>query len=152
MIVPVVDFAMLLAESDAVEWALVVEFLVGGALGFGVVWVITRNARRVARQNASELVEVAKREAAVAAQEVKQRRHHDRGTGRRENDIAPGQKVGLQKIKQSDGNECAVEAEQSRPHVGPSDPKEYRGRCAGERSNQNCTTKKHRVVENAHQK
>ena len=73
MIVPVVDFAMLLAESDAVEWALVVEFLVGGALGFGVVWVITRNARRVARQNASELVEVAKREAAVAAQEVKQR-------------------------------------------------------------------------------
>jgi ribonuclease Y len=75
--VPVVDFAMLLAESDAVEWALVAQFLVGGALGFGVVWAITRNARRVARQNAAELVEVAKREAAVAAQEVKQRADED---------------------------------------------------------------------------
>ena len=68
---------MLLAESDAVEWALVAQFLVGGALGFGVVWAITRNARRVARQNAAELVEVAKREAAVAAQEVKQRADED---------------------------------------------------------------------------
>ncbi len=77
MMVPVVDFAMLLAESDAVEWALVAQFLVGGALGFGVVWAITRNARRVARQNAAELVEVAKREAAVAAQEVKQRADED---------------------------------------------------------------------------
>jgi hypothetical protein len=36
MIVSVVDFAMLLAEGDSVEWSLVVEFLIGGALGFAV--------------------------------------------------------------------------------------------------------------------
>ena len=64
---------MLLAEGDTVEWSLVLELLIGGAVGFFVVWASTRQTRRAARQSAAELVEVGKREAAVAAQEIRQR-------------------------------------------------------------------------------
>ena len=45
----------------------------GLLIGFFVVWLLTRNARRTAEQNAAQLVEVARREAAVGAQEIKQK-------------------------------------------------------------------------------
>ena len=75
------DFAFVFAGSGPVEWqltvAMLVGTLVGGGLGFIGVWAITRHTRRVARENAAELIEVAKREAAVVAQEIKQRAEED---------------------------------------------------------------------------
>ncbi|MBI5380781.1 MAG: ribonuclease Y [Opitutae bacterium] len=68
------DFALLFAESGPlIDWSLTVALLVGGALGFIVVWAITRHTRRVAEENATQLIEVARREAVVAAQELKQK-------------------------------------------------------------------------------
>lgn len=73
--VGVADFAFLLAESDQYfDWALAVAFVVvGGGIGFLVVWALTRHTRRVAHEQAAELIEVARREAAVAAEELKQK-------------------------------------------------------------------------------
>jgi ribonuclease Y len=71
--VSVTNFALPFAESDSIDWSLTVALLVGGAIGFLVIWVLTRHTRRLAHENAAELIEVAKREAAVAAQEVKQK-------------------------------------------------------------------------------
>ena len=42
-------------------------------IGFFVVWATTRQTRRVAHEQAEELITVARREAAVAAEEVKQK-------------------------------------------------------------------------------
>ena len=69
------DFAFLLAESDPLpEWLLAVLFVViGGGIGFLIVWALTRHTRRVAHEQASELIEVARREAAVAGEEMKQK-------------------------------------------------------------------------------
>ena len=67
------DFAFLIAESDLVDWSLPVALVVGGGIGFLVVWAITRYMRRAAHEQAAELVEVARREAAVAAEEVRQK-------------------------------------------------------------------------------
>ncbi|OIR07450.1 ribonuclease Y [mine drainage metagenome] len=57
------------------EWPLAVGILfsliLGGGSGFFGVWALTRHTRRVARENAAELIEVAKREAAAIAQEMK---------------------------------------------------------------------------------
>ena len=43
------------------------------AIGFMVVWIATRQSRRLSNQQAVELLEVARREAAVAAEELKQK-------------------------------------------------------------------------------
>ncbi len=67
------DFAFLIAESDSFDWSLTVSLIVGGTLGFLVIWAITRHTRRVAHEQAAELIEVARREAAVAAEEIKQK-------------------------------------------------------------------------------
>ena len=67
------DFAFLIAESDPFDWSLTVSVLIGGSLGFLVIWAITRHTRRVAHDQAAELVEVARREAAVAAEEIRQK-------------------------------------------------------------------------------
>ena len=69
------DFAFLIAESDPLnDWSLAVAFVVvGGGVGFFIVWALTRYTRRAAHDQAAELVEVARREAAVAAEEVKQK-------------------------------------------------------------------------------
>lgn len=68
------------------EWPLAAAVLVGtflgGGAGFLGVWAITRHTRRVARENAAELIEVAKREAMVVAQELKQRAEEDISTKR----------------------------------------------------------------------
>lgn len=55
------------------DWSLAVSLIVGASLGFGAVWALTRHTRRMAREQAAELIEVAKREAAVAATELKQK-------------------------------------------------------------------------------
>ena len=64
-----------MAESDPLhDWPLAVAFLiVGGGVGFLVVWALTRHTRRTAHEQAAELIEVARREAAVAAEEMKQK-------------------------------------------------------------------------------
>ena len=69
------DFAFLIAESDQYyDWALAVTFVVvGSGIGFLIVWSLTRHTRRVVHEQAAELIEVARREAAVAAEEVKQK-------------------------------------------------------------------------------
>ena len=73
----VADFALLLAESDPFDWSLPVALIVGGAIGFLVVWAFTKHTRRVAHEQAAELMEVARREAAVAAEELKQKAEAD---------------------------------------------------------------------------
>jgi ribonuclease Y len=62
-------------ESDPlVDWALAAVFVVvGSGVGFFIAWKLTRQMRRNAREQAAELVEVARREAAVAAEELKQK-------------------------------------------------------------------------------
>ena len=67
------DFAFLIAESDVFDWSLPAALVVGGGIGFWVVWRLTRYTRRVAHEQAAELIEVARREAAVAAEEMKQK-------------------------------------------------------------------------------
>ncbi len=71
------DFAFLIAESDVVDWSLPAALVVGGGIGFWVVWRLTRHTRRAAHEQAAELIEVARREAAVAAEEVKQKAEAD---------------------------------------------------------------------------
>ena len=48
------------------------SLFVGVLVGFLVVWVVTRRTRQIEREQAAELTEVAKREAAVAAEELRQ--------------------------------------------------------------------------------
>jgi ribonuclease Y len=67
------QISALTAESDLTDWSFPVALLVGGAIGFLVVWALTRHTRRVAHEQAAELAEVARREAAVAAEETKQK-------------------------------------------------------------------------------
>ena len=71
------DFAFLIAESDVVDWSLPAALVVGGGIGFWVVWRLTRHTRRAAHEQAAELIEVARREAAVGAEEVKQKAEAD---------------------------------------------------------------------------
>jgi len=62
-----------LLQSAAAEpylWALVAAGLVGVAAGFIGVWFIMRQTRRLAEQSARSHLELAKREAAVASQEL----------------------------------------------------------------------------------
>jgi len=67
------DFAFLIAESDTFDWSLAVALLAGMATGFFIVWMLTRQTRRIAHEQATELIEVARREAAVGAEELKQK-------------------------------------------------------------------------------
>jgi ribonuclease Y len=67
------NFAFLIAESDTFDWSLAVALLAGMATGFFIVWMLTRQTRRIAHEQATELIEVARREAAVGAEELKQK-------------------------------------------------------------------------------
>jgi len=78
------DFAFLIAESDRVYWSFAVALILGFGAGFLVVWIFTRHTRRVAGEQAAQYVEVAKREAAVAAQETKQKAEEEIGQRRAE--------------------------------------------------------------------
>ena len=44
------------------DWSFPIALLVGGGIGFAVVWALTRHTRRVAHEQAAELSEVARRE------------------------------------------------------------------------------------------
>ncbi|MCX6945247.1 MAG: ribonuclease Y [Opitutales bacterium] len=68
---------LLLLEIDYGDWVSPLVLVVGGGIGFLVVWSLTRHTRRVAHEQAAELVEVARREAAVAAEELKQKAEAD---------------------------------------------------------------------------
>ena len=57
--------ASLFAASSPFDWQLAVALLLGMGVGFFVVWAVTRNTSRLAHENAAELIEVARREAAV---------------------------------------------------------------------------------------
>ena len=67
------DFAFLIAASDSFDWSFAVPLVIGGSFGFLVIWAITRHTRRVAHEQAAELIEVARREAAVAGEEIRQK-------------------------------------------------------------------------------
>ncbi len=73
-----------MAESDSLNWALAVAFAIGIALGFVVVWLLTRQTRRNAEQSAAQLMDVARRESVVAAQEIKQKTEEEIQTRRAE--------------------------------------------------------------------
>ncbi len=64
---------MLILQDEPILLSLVAASIVGAGLGFLLVWLVTRHSRRVAEQNAAQLLEVARREAAVTAQELKAR-------------------------------------------------------------------------------
>lgn len=64
---------LLLVDYGESDWLSPVFVVVGGGIGFLVVWALTRHTRRVAHEQAAELIEVARREAAVAAEELKQK-------------------------------------------------------------------------------
>ncbi|HEX2852116.1 MAG TPA: ribonuclease Y [Opitutaceae bacterium] len=67
------DFAFLIAESTSIDWGLTVGLIVGGSISFLIIWALSRQTRLAAREHATELIEVARREAAVAAEEMKQK-------------------------------------------------------------------------------
>lgn len=67
----------LLAQAEAPYWPWAVVLLTGAAAGFAVVWLGTQATRRAAREQAAELIEVARREAQVAAGEIKQHAEHE---------------------------------------------------------------------------
>ncbi len=67
------DLAYLIAQGDPLGRSLTGAIVVGICMGFFFVWLSARNRRRLTQQTAAQLIEVAKREAAVAAQEVKQK-------------------------------------------------------------------------------
>jgi ribonuclease Y len=60
-------------DNEPFDWALSVSLFVGVLIGFVVVWVVTRHTRGIARDQTAEMLEVARREAAVAAEEIKQK-------------------------------------------------------------------------------
>jgi ribonuclease Y len=65
--------AVLIPASDTFDWSLAAALLAGMAAGFFAVWASTRQSRRIAHEQAGELIAVARREAAVAAEELKQK-------------------------------------------------------------------------------
>ena len=71
------DFAFLIAEGDSFDWSLSLSIVVGMLLGFFGVWALRRHTWRIAQEQATELIEVARREAAVAAEELKQKADHE---------------------------------------------------------------------------
>ena len=65
------DFILLILQGEPFLQSLFVAGIVGTGLGFLVVWIVTRQTRRMAERNAVQLLAVARREAAVGAQEMK---------------------------------------------------------------------------------
>jgi ribonuclease Y len=65
------DFVLLILQDEPFLFSLVIAGIAGTGVGFLIVWMVTRHTRRMAQQNASQLLEVARREAAVGAQELK---------------------------------------------------------------------------------
>ncbi len=70
---PSAAFLATFIDNEPFDWALSVSLFVGVLIGFVVVWVVTRHTRGIARDQTAEMLEVARREAAVAAEEIKQK-------------------------------------------------------------------------------
>jgi ribonucrease Y len=68
----VADFALLIAVSDPAAWSLAGVLILGGVAGFYLNRMMARGATKQAKARAKEMMEVARREAAVAVQEIKQ--------------------------------------------------------------------------------
>jgi ribonucrease Y len=65
-----------IAQSEGADWSLSASLIAGIAgitLGFVASWMVVRQTRKAAHEQAGELIEVARREAAVAAEEIKQK-------------------------------------------------------------------------------
>lgn len=60
-------------EEVVPYWPWAAVLLTGAAAGFVAVWLGTLSTRRAAREQAAELIEIARREALVTAEEVKQK-------------------------------------------------------------------------------
>ncbi|MGH7995930.1 MAG: ribonuclease Y [Opitutaceae bacterium] len=76
------DFAFsILAEGEAVDLPLSVVVLAGLVAGLAIggflFWLTTRSRQRIAREQSDQLAEVARREAAVVAEEIKQKAEID---------------------------------------------------------------------------
>jgi ribonuclease Y len=67
------DFALLIAEGEPVFWPLAAALVFGLGAGFVAAWMLSRGTRREAQEQAKQVVDVARREAAVAAQELTQK-------------------------------------------------------------------------------
>ena len=78
------DFALLIAEGEPEIWSLSAALVLGVALGFYAVWIATRGTRRAAENQAQKVLDVARREAAVEAAELKQRAEKDIAENRAE--------------------------------------------------------------------
>jgi len=65
------DFVLLILQGEPFLLSLIVAIASGTGLGFLVVWIVTRRTRRMAEHNAAQLLTVSRREAAVGAQEMK---------------------------------------------------------------------------------
>ena len=61
------------SAAEPYLWAFVVSVMVGVSGGLGAVWLVKRQSRRLAAQSAAAHLELAKREAAVTAQEITHR-------------------------------------------------------------------------------
>ena len=68
----VADFALLIAVSDPAAWSLAAALVLGLFAGFVIVRVLSQNALKQAEERAKEVMEVARREAAVVVNEVRQ--------------------------------------------------------------------------------
>ncbi len=66
-----------MAESEPVDWSLSFAVLLGLFIGLGagilLVWLLSRQSRRLACAQAAEIRDIARREGAVAAEELKQK-------------------------------------------------------------------------------
>ncbi|MDX2188191.1 MAG: ribonuclease Y [Opitutaceae bacterium] len=69
----ITDLAYLMAAGARIDASLAASVVLGCCAGLFISYLVTRHIRRMARQQASQLVEVAKREAQVSAQEAKQK-------------------------------------------------------------------------------
>ena len=71
--VRVAEYVFLIAQMGSLPWSFIAAVTFGATTGLVLVWVVTAHTRRLARQSAAQLLEVTKREAAVAGQEAKQK-------------------------------------------------------------------------------
>jgi ribonucrease Y len=69
----VAEIASILPQGGFFDAAIPVSLFLGVLVGFIVVWVVTRYTRLGAHEQAAELIEVARREAAVGAEELRQK-------------------------------------------------------------------------------
>jgi ribonuclease Y len=75
---PLQVIAQIAYTEDAIPyWPWAALLFAGAASGFAAVWLVTHGTRREAREQAKELIEVARREALVTAEEEKQKVEKD---------------------------------------------------------------------------